>query len=597
MAATIKTELEFKDKGVEAGFRAVAAEVRQYRESIETKLGPSQEALVRRSREQTAAMKDATKATKGSGMGLMQFAQFADDAQYGMKGILNNVPGVVMGMGMSMGVAGAVSLATLVLYKFGPALMEVTGLIDGAGIASGKMASSFNKTLREIQAKQQALESERAEMKKYVAELEVMRTTVQEFARVDAAAGEAGIQRMKERLAAEQELARAKGNVQSSSTTNPIEKSKIAAQLDEQGNELTIEGLREEMAMRENLRREMAQQAGELYKQQDVVHKAQAEQNNLLIDAEKIQKRLDAARRNAATARAQEKAAEGTRGTGAMRESLGKFASTEESNAEQLERELQALRDKAEQMGQLAKEAKQQFNDAEKANTEAMKAEGDKIRSLQEQIQRKEQLAELARVAAQNELEAARNAERIAQAEKAATEEKKRQAEAVDAARKAVTAAQAEQEYAMVTKIAELRKAGNKDAADALQKEMNIRRDAASLESQGVERARAMAMARARATAQEAQAAGVPGGGSRRFLPERIGGLRDTTPFGGGGRERFLPVRIGGLRTEAQRTEQAANRAAAARTNPHEDAAMKYYESSLQKQAELVEIFKNLGAI
>lgn len=49
--------------------------------------------------------------------GLMQLSYIMDDVQYGMRGILNNIPGLVMGFGASAGVAGAVSIATLAGYK------------------------------------------------------------------------------------------------------------------------------------------------------------------------------------------------------------------------------------------------------------------------------------------------------------------------------------------------------------------------------------------------------------------------------------------------------------------------------------------------
>lgn len=50
--------------------------------------------------------------------GLIQLSYIMDDVQYGMRGILNNIPGLVMGFGASAGVAGAVSIATLAGYKF-----------------------------------------------------------------------------------------------------------------------------------------------------------------------------------------------------------------------------------------------------------------------------------------------------------------------------------------------------------------------------------------------------------------------------------------------------------------------------------------------
>lgn len=50
--------------------------------------------------------------------GLIQLSYIVDDVQYGMRGILNNIPGLVMGFGASAGLAGAISIATLAGYKF-----------------------------------------------------------------------------------------------------------------------------------------------------------------------------------------------------------------------------------------------------------------------------------------------------------------------------------------------------------------------------------------------------------------------------------------------------------------------------------------------
>ena len=54
---------------------------------------------------------------RGAGQGMLQLAQFADDAQYGIRGILNNIPGVAMGFGASAAAAGALSIVVLGLAK------------------------------------------------------------------------------------------------------------------------------------------------------------------------------------------------------------------------------------------------------------------------------------------------------------------------------------------------------------------------------------------------------------------------------------------------------------------------------------------------
>lgn len=57
--------------------------------------------------------KQATRSVKNMGQGALQAAYFFDDLQYGIRGILNNIPGLVIGFGGGAGLAGALSLATL----------------------------------------------------------------------------------------------------------------------------------------------------------------------------------------------------------------------------------------------------------------------------------------------------------------------------------------------------------------------------------------------------------------------------------------------------------------------------------------------------
>ena len=55
----------------------------------------------------------ATKSIKNMRQGMLQVDYFMDDVQYGIKGILNNIPGLVIGFGGGAGLAGAMSLAVL----------------------------------------------------------------------------------------------------------------------------------------------------------------------------------------------------------------------------------------------------------------------------------------------------------------------------------------------------------------------------------------------------------------------------------------------------------------------------------------------------
>jgi hypothetical protein len=59
------------------------------------------------------AKKQLTDKTTQSAMGFLQLSQAVEDAQYGFRGIVNNIPGMVMSFGGGAGLAGAVSLAAV----------------------------------------------------------------------------------------------------------------------------------------------------------------------------------------------------------------------------------------------------------------------------------------------------------------------------------------------------------------------------------------------------------------------------------------------------------------------------------------------------
>lgn len=93
----------------------------------------------------------ATRSVKRMGQGLLQVAYFMDDVQYGIKGILNNIPGLVIGFGGGAGLAGAMSLAVLA----GAKLYEWMGNTEDK---SGDLAKKMKEHSKEIaEASRQAI--------------------------------------------------------------------------------------------------------------------------------------------------------------------------------------------------------------------------------------------------------------------------------------------------------------------------------------------------------------------------------------------------------------------------------------------------------
>lgn len=89
----------------------------------------------------------ATRSVKNMGQGMLQVAYFMDDVQYGIKGILNNIPGLVMGFGGGAGLAGAVSIAVLA----GAKLYEWMGKTEAKSKELAKAIEEQNEAIKESQ--------------------------------------------------------------------------------------------------------------------------------------------------------------------------------------------------------------------------------------------------------------------------------------------------------------------------------------------------------------------------------------------------------------------------------------------------------------
>lgn len=62
--------------------------------------------------------------------GFLAFSQAVEDAQYGIRGVLNNIPQMVIGFGGGVGLAGAISLAAVAAANLLPRLIELYGAND-----------------------------------------------------------------------------------------------------------------------------------------------------------------------------------------------------------------------------------------------------------------------------------------------------------------------------------------------------------------------------------------------------------------------------------------------------------------------------------
>lgn len=73
-----------------------------------------------------ATAKDSVrKSSRNSGLAVLEFSRAIEDAQYGIRGVLNNIPGLVTMLGGGAGLAGAISLAAVGLTQLYERLFKV----------------------------------------------------------------------------------------------------------------------------------------------------------------------------------------------------------------------------------------------------------------------------------------------------------------------------------------------------------------------------------------------------------------------------------------------------------------------------------------
>jgi hypothetical protein len=76
------------------------------------------------------------KSAKGAGQGAMQAAYAIDDLQYGIRGVVNNIPQLLSSLGMGAGLAGALSIVAVGVAQVVDHWDDLTALFRGDDIAN-----------------------------------------------------------------------------------------------------------------------------------------------------------------------------------------------------------------------------------------------------------------------------------------------------------------------------------------------------------------------------------------------------------------------------------------------------------------------------
>ncbi|MBB5033174.1 coiled-coil domain-containing protein [Prosthecobacter vanneervenii] len=134
-----------------------------------------QERLAREAVESTQAMGKAFDGAKRSiGDTALVAAQFVDDAQYGLRGIMNNIPQLALAFGMGSGLAGSISIAAVALNL----LWEKFGQAKEAKAETEKVTSSVKDLEDALKRSSEAADKAfQKDLSQYVAEVEKAATS------------------------------------------------------------------------------------------------------------------------------------------------------------------------------------------------------------------------------------------------------------------------------------------------------------------------------------------------------------------------------------------------------------------------------------
>lgn len=112
-------------------------------------------------KQNASASNDATAGSQRLGQGLMQLGFALDDVQYGMKGLSNNIPGLLTSFGTGAGLAGVISIVAIGAYQLYSHWDQLMGLMG-----MGKVKSQADE-MEELAKKTEKTADETARLLKY----------------------------------------------------------------------------------------------------------------------------------------------------------------------------------------------------------------------------------------------------------------------------------------------------------------------------------------------------------------------------------------------------------------------------------------------
>jgi len=95
-------------------------------------------------------IKEVGSAGNSAAQRLMTLSQAADDAQYGFRGVLNNIPQIVAAFGGTMGLAGGISIAATALYQIYDRFIDVGEAAEKGTQTAGSYVDDLRKEISDL---------------------------------------------------------------------------------------------------------------------------------------------------------------------------------------------------------------------------------------------------------------------------------------------------------------------------------------------------------------------------------------------------------------------------------------------------------------
>ena len=188
------------------------------------------------------AKEKLAKSSNNGAMGLLALSNAVQDVQYGFGGIINNIPGIVSGMGLGMGVAGAAQIAGV---AFGFLNKNVDLFGTEAAAAAKEATTTANEATALANSTQRAADAAADAAKKYAALNAALKKTEADYKAVSSASDEA-IESAK-RL---QDIETKRGDLQSELAMAEIDAMAAGGQISKDDAAARREGVRAQRAAR-----------------------------------------------------------------------------------------------------------------------------------------------------------------------------------------------------------------------------------------------------------------------------------------------------------------------------------------------------------